>query len=269
VGQCLRRNFYHCHSPGAGFLHFPEEIYQQLCQFRNKMMFDTSLDLHFLGIGSAFNPALGNTSAWFRLGEELYILDCGETVFERLVRLPELEACAKVYVLISHLHNDHAGSLAALASYCCFTLDKKICVIHPAETVNSLLALQGIHADEYVYGRDLPACARASLEIHEVPHAADMECYAYIVRSGPASFYFSGDAATVPADIVRDFKKGTIGRIYQDTSLYQGKGHCSLAQLEEKFSPELRKRVYCMHFEEGGREAAGRAGFSLAALDDA
>ena len=36
--------------------------------------------LRFLGRGAAFNPALGNTSAYVREGERLLLLDCGESV---------------------------------------------------------------------------------------------------------------------------------------------------------------------------------------------
>lgn len=40
-----------------------------------------SMDLKFLGCGSAFNPVYGNTSAYFIIGKHLYVIDAGESVF--------------------------------------------------------------------------------------------------------------------------------------------------------------------------------------------
>ena len=48
------------------------------------------LDLHFFGCGSAFNPAMGNTSAWFEADGCLFLVDCGETVYELLMKRSSL-----------------------------------------------------------------------------------------------------------------------------------------------------------------------------------
>ena len=42
--------------------------------------------LNFLGLGSAFFPELKNTSAYYETEDTLYLFDCGETVFEELLR---------------------------------------------------------------------------------------------------------------------------------------------------------------------------------------
>ena len=36
--------------------------------------------LEFIGCGSAFNPQLGNTSAYIEDGKRFVLLDCGESV---------------------------------------------------------------------------------------------------------------------------------------------------------------------------------------------
>ena len=38
----------------------------------------------FLGSGSAFNPLLGNTSAYFVRNNKFFLIDAGETVFTKL-----------------------------------------------------------------------------------------------------------------------------------------------------------------------------------------
>ena len=43
------------------------------------------MELKFLGKGSAFNNNLLNTSAYFIKGASLYLIACGETVFNELM----------------------------------------------------------------------------------------------------------------------------------------------------------------------------------------
>ena len=38
------------------------------------------MDLKFLGCGSAFNPVYGNTSAYFTIGQDLYVIDAWESI---------------------------------------------------------------------------------------------------------------------------------------------------------------------------------------------
>ena len=72
------------------------------------------INLKFLGKGAAFYPVFGNTNAFFEKDGDLFFLDFGESAFEKAVRLLDLTAYRHVYVLITHLHADHAGSLASL-----------------------------------------------------------------------------------------------------------------------------------------------------------
>ena len=41
--------------------------------------------LTFVGRGATFNPAERNTAAYVREKNRLFLIDCGETVFERLI----------------------------------------------------------------------------------------------------------------------------------------------------------------------------------------
>ena len=83
------------------------------------------MDLQFLGIGAAFNPAFGNTSACFQKDGTLYLLDCGSTVFGALLERKAMQGAKRIVVLITHLHADHVGSLGTLISYCNFKVNRK------------------------------------------------------------------------------------------------------------------------------------------------
>ena len=44
------------------------------------------MELKFLGRGSAFNVKEGNTAAYYKEGDKMLLIDCGETVFSTIVK---------------------------------------------------------------------------------------------------------------------------------------------------------------------------------------
>ena len=138
---------------------------------------------------------MGNTSAWFEMDGCLFLVDCGETVYELLMKRSNLREYRQIYVLLTHLHADHVGSLGSLISYNYCILGRKICVIHPRATVVELLRLMGIKDEFYNYYQELPedaGCLRA--EPVPVEHADNMDCFGYILEAEGMRIYYSGDA---------------------------------------------------------------------------
>jgi len=226
------------------------------------------MELTFLGAGSAFNPGMGNTSAYFLAGERLVLLDCGETVFSLIKDLPAYRACNEILVLVTHLHADHVGSLGSLISYSYYVARKSVAVAHPSDSIVRLLDLLGV--DHAAYGF-LPWRAGEPADLGgglaatpiEVEHVPAMRCFGYLISDGAERTWYSGDARTIPAEIIEGLKNGSIGRIYQDTG---NKGredptHASLAYLEAVIPPSLRSRVICMHLDYDYRELLREKGF--------
>ena len=222
-------------------------------------------DLLFLGIGSAFNPVMGNTSACFVLDEKFFLLDCGETVFERLWYRPEIRTCKDIYVAITHLHNDHAGSLAALASACFYEMGKKINIIHPNQTIIELLSLMGISQKEYLYHSEMPDMD-VSFQAVLTEHVSNMKSYGYIIKTKKWSFYFSGDARSIPGNVLTQFHNGDIEFIFQDTSVEDSSHHAQLSYVEQVIPVEMRSRVYAIHLEKDAHEKILSKGFRIPAL---
>ena len=75
------------------------------------------MELKFLGRGSAFNVKEGNTSAYYKKDNILLLIDCGTTVFKSILDQHLLDNVKEVNVLITHLHDDHVGSLSSLIRY--------------------------------------------------------------------------------------------------------------------------------------------------------
>lgn len=75
--------------------------------------------LTFLGRGSAFNTKEGNTAAYFKYdnNKKMFLIDCGSTVFSKIMESNVLDGVKELDVAITHLHPDHVGSLGDLIFY--------------------------------------------------------------------------------------------------------------------------------------------------------
>lgn len=207
------------------------------------------LKLHFLGRGAAFYPSFRNTNAFFEKGKDLFFLDFGESSFAQVVASLPLKDYENIYVLLTHLHADHSGSLASMTSYLYFVLHKKLIIVHPEETVCRLLALQGVGPECYQYLPRLPESTGVQAVPVPVQHAKDIHAFGYLLTSEEETLYYSGDAAQLPPAVLEDFLSGKIARLYHDTASHPSSSHCYYERLVQAIPPQLRSRVSCMHLD--------------------
>jgi len=225
------------------------------------------MKLSFLGYGAAFYPAFGNTSAYFIIDNVLFILDCGETTFERIYDKVDFKNVDRVYVIITHMHSDHVGSLGSLISYNYCIFKRRIYVVYPEKHIIMLLKLMGIDDGFYHYiGCDEELPCGIKLQPVKVCHVDNMTSYGYIINDGKNNIYYSGDASMIPADIRERFTNGEIEEIYQDTSSTDKNrnNHCYIGELERMIPSEKRSRVHCMHLDCDCVDAYKKMGFSVA-----
>ena len=71
--------------------------------------------LTFLGNDSGFGDR--NNSAYLKYKNELFIIDCGFTVFNEVKNKFDFTKYKNINVIITHLHNDHGGSLSQFILY--------------------------------------------------------------------------------------------------------------------------------------------------------
>lgn len=225
------------------------------------------IELHFLGRGAAFYPRFGNTNAYFTLGRDLFFLDFGESAFEKAVCKLDLGAYEHIYVLLTHLHADHAGSLASLCSYTHCVLKREICIVHPQSSVAELLRLQGIAPQFYHYAPALPPGCPLQAEAVEVRHAADMRCYGWLLSADGETIYFSGDSSDISSRVLKGLRDGGISRVYHDTAMHVSESHCHISALEEKIPLEERGRVWCMHLDSDCEQELLAKGFRVVTCD--
>lgn len=223
------------------------------------------MKIRFLGDGSAFCPERKNTSAYFFYDRKLFVLDCGETVFETMYNLHLIQEAPEIYTIITHLHADHVGSLPTLISYYGCILHKRVNIVSRDPKLVDLLDLMGIDHSFYAinYPEEIPA---RGIRLTAVPvqHADDIYCCGYLVETDEETFYYSGDAADIPENILKKFLNGEIAKIYQDTCSSPNEHHCYVGKLTERIPADKRDKVYCMHLDRSDIEYCRKYGFQTA-----
>lgn len=58
--------------------------------------------LNFLGRGSAFNTNEGSNSAFIKDNDTLFLIDCGEDTFSKIIKFNILENIKNIHIFITH-----------------------------------------------------------------------------------------------------------------------------------------------------------------------
>lgn len=216
------------------------------------------MDLYFLGRGAAFNPKEGNTSAYFIENNKIFLIDCGESIFERLSLNGILEDIEEINLMITHTHSDHIGSIGSLAMYSFYNLHKPLNIIIPTEAkylekIENILT--GFDCDKemynYVSEKDYDNKYKTfeNIRFLETRHRGKLICYSIIFNTDKGIIYYSGDTNEV--DTIKKIieSKEQIDKIYIDTTTddYPNNVHLNINILNKEIPKDLKKHTYCMH----------------------
>ena len=236
--------------------------------------------LRFLGRGAAFNPAMGNTAAYIREEDRLLLMDCGESVFERLVTRRVLDGVREVYFAISHLHSDHCGSLGPAVLYCSYCMKAKVFLLLPMQEkeytadVRTLLSLFGVPEDTYgvMDPADLTAFHSFSgFRYARTVHAPGMTCFSFVLETEQGGVFYSSDSGTT--DALEAFLRGheQVAAIYMETTDDETPGgvHLPLSRLRAVLPQELTEKTYLMHLgSDRCLRMAREAGFQVVCTEE-
>lgn len=217
------------------------------------------MKLKFLGRGSAFNVKEGNTSAYFIEEDTLFLIDCGETVFTRLVQKKVLDNIKTINVLITHLHPDNVGSLGTLIFYSYFVMKKPINILI-SDNIDYLIDLRaylfavGCTKEMYdfvdVKSLDNSYTSFDTIRFFSIKHTPEIPSHCIVFcKSGNVTVY-SGDTNDFMGISCVLFYGDSLETLYVDTTSanYPGNVHLYIGDLALIIPENMRSKVYCMHF---------------------
>ena len=146
--------------------------------------------LKFLGSDAGFGEK--NNSAYFEKDKEFYLIDCGFTVFQELRKRIDFSKYEKINIIITHLHNDHAGSLSQVILLAWFVYNKKVTVISHCENIEKYLEITGTTKEAYEVESELD-----NLKFIKTQHVKELDCYGFEWKINGKKIVYTGDTATL------------------------------------------------------------------------
>ncbi|WP_162054961.1 MBL fold metallo-hydrolase [Pontibacter pamirensis] len=153
------------------------------------------MQIKFLGTGGAFDTDYRNSAALLEFRDINLLIDCGFTVFSTLV---EKNLTQKIdHIILTHLHNDHCGSLANLLLYKHIVeKSKRPIILYPSEQFKQqlykFLELQVKDPDKYAEFVPLDQVEGIIPIDTYGQHSEGLQTYAYIFDN-ESRIVYSGD----------------------------------------------------------------------------
>ena len=217
------------------------------------------MELKFLGKGGSDNQLQGNTSAYFIENRCLFLIDCGENIFERILRKQLLNDVDKVFIFITHTHSDHVGSLGSLIFHCYFLKKIELNIVLSSNLlhyndVKELLRIYGAREDWYRIIEPTSLKNKFNsfnkMEYMSTKHVEQIPCYGLSFDTNNGIVYYSGDTKEINniKELISSGKK--IDKIYIDctTTNTENNVHYYIGKANEEIDDSIKNKVYCMHF---------------------
>lgn len=208
------------------------------------------MQIQFLGTGGAFDPEYGNSAALVACSGKTFLIDCGFTVYATLKKFDLFNRID--YVLLTHLHNDHTGSLVNTALHYNLISNggkKKIRIAYPTKKfkkqVNRMMDIALQHSDDFVEWVSLDEVPEVMVIDTHSRHVNQYQTWGYVFREGDEIIVYSGDIGDGDF-IFRKLKKKKIlnAIVFHELSLKEVPGHTIYKQL----IPHLKEyKIYGYH----------------------
>ncbi len=197
--------------------------------------------LTFLGRDSGFGEK--NNSAYVEIDNSLLLIDCGFTVFKDVVKKFDLKKYDSIKIIVTHLHNDHAGSLSQLILYIFFVLNKRAIILSKCKHIKEYLNITGTLEDAYEIIDNLPY-----LEFIKTEHVPSIDAYGFKLTIFNKNIIYTGDTNTLVPFLPY---LNNCDEFYVDVSRFGGV-HLKIDDIipELKALKENSVNVYLMHMDD-------------------
>ena len=197
--------------------------------------------LKFLGRDSGFGEK--NNSAYIEYDNKFLLKDCGFTVFSQLKNKFDFKKYDEINIIITHLHNDHAGTLSQFILYLYFIYNIKVNVITNCEKIKEFLDITGTPEDAYILknGNDY-------IKFIKTEHVKHLDAYGFELNINNKKIIYTGDTNTL--EPFKMYLKDA-NEFYVDVSRYGG-AHLKIDDVKNELG-EIQKNgtsVYLMHIDD-------------------
>lgn len=229
------------------------------------------MKINFIGNGSAWNIKQNNTSAYVKKEDQMILIDCGESIARQIIRLELLNNIKKLYILITHTHSDHIGSLGTLLFYSKYRKQINNYLILPndeiyIENIKTYLKISDISSEvQLEYKKYLKKEFKlTNFEFLKATHVSSIPCYCFVLQDKDGLIYYSGDNSNI--NYIKRYLKYPDSTIYTEVSNNPNLAneHLYFDTLVKNTNLEDRKRIYLMHMDQNSNENLYKSyGFKL------
>lgn len=197
--------------------------------------------LTFLGKNSGFGD--NNNSAYAENNNNLYIIDCGFSIFNVIKNKFDFKKYNSINVIITHLHNDHAGSLSQLILYLWFIYNIKVNVICKCNKIKEYLDITGTPNEAYNLKDSLD-----NLEFIKTEHTKYLDAYGFKIKIDEKNILYTGDTNTLEPFI--PYLDNT-DELYIDVSKFGG-AHIKIDDIYKNLKTLKQNgiAIYLMHLDD-------------------
>lgn len=213
------------------------------------------MKLKFLGRDTGFGDV--HTSAYFTSDDELVIIDCPVSTFQKL-KHSDLSKYKKVYFLITHTHGDHIGGLGLTIQYFHFVLKKKVTIIAPSiltlNDITTLLKIEGVNFSWYkvLDCFHFPYKGKKwSVKSIFTTHSPNIRCFGYRINLNGHLIVYTGDTNTLSPYIPVSYENYYC-ELYVDTCVSKNPVHLNLEESLPQFLKLISDgcHIYLMHLDD-------------------
>lgn len=198
------------------------------------------MELKFLGRDSGFGEK--NNSAYYEEKNKLVIIDCGFSVFNIAKKTFDFSKYENIEIIITHLHNDHAGSLSQLILYLWFVFHKKTTIITACQHIKEYLSITGTPSAAYEI-----KTSTQDIKFIKTSHVAELDAYGFKAKFNNKTILYTGDTSTIEP-YRPHFKE--ISELYVDVSTTGGV-HIKIDDIIDDLK-ELKSKnvdIFLMHLD--------------------
>jgi len=204
----------------------------------------------FVGTGGIFDTQIGNSSAIVELDSGKLLLDCGYTVFGALKEKALVEDIT--YLLITHLHGDHVGSIHPLILQNTNKRKEKLKVLYPTEDfkneLNEYFSFFLAEPSDYIEFISLEKFPEIGFVDTKNLHVNGLQTFAYYFNFQEEFIFYSGDLGCIntTAEFLKNINHENI-TVFQEISFLEGKAHVYYKDLMNALSEYNVYAYHCNH----------------------